>query len=244
MNARRPRLNAGLSQEVDAAGRHIANACLEFGLKQVVRDPTQGKRMPELAAGILEPLFGDVCATSMEEIMAEHAPRLDAQQWQSLLRTWDAGKLHLWTGLQVKLDFRKRLPWRLAALAHHDLTVARRIATECMAVFDAQTPEVQALHHPRTLAILGHSSRPAMLQFVAGAQWDSEHLASLARVVLPMKFVPVVERYIEGGHSLVKRGVGPRHAPPLISLARRLPRFEQDLELTPELLPQVLSFCL
>ena len=48
MRARRPRSSAGLSEEVDAAGRHVAHACLEFGLQQAARAPTRGQRVLDM----------------------------------------------------------------------------------------------------------------------------------------------------------------------------------------------------
>ena len=202
----------------------------------------KGKRLPELASGAMDSRFEQMYQAQITDFMIEHAPFLDAESLQTLLRTWDVGKSLLWTGLQVKLDFCRRLPWRLAGVAHHDLAVARRIGKECMALFDAQGPEVQALHHSRTLQILGPSMRPALLAFIEGADWDSGgEVNALARAVLPFKFVPIVERYIEGAHSLVHRGVASSHSPPLISLARRLPRLEANLAQRPEILQELLK---
>jgi hypothetical protein len=46
------------------------------------------------------------------------------------------GLSYLQLGLDVKFDFWARLPWKLPALAHHDLEVARAAATECCEIFD------------------------------------------------------------------------------------------------------------
>ena len=64
-------------------------------------------------------------------------------------------------------------------------------------------------------------------------------LPELFSELLPWKFTPIVERYIEAGHSQVKSRACVQHVGPGVSLARRLRRLEQQLKLRPELLLDV-----
>ena len=157
------------------------------------------------------------------------------------MHIFEGAKALLWTGLQVKLDFTRRLPWSLAGIAAHDLAKARAIGKGLMDDFDSQQQEVQLLHHRLAQNVLGRTSelRADLEAFVAGAPWSN--LPRLARAILPFKFIPIVERYIEAGHSLVKRSVPYRHSPPLVSLARRLPRLEDTLSKQPEVMRDLLA---
>ena len=181
----------------------------------------KGKRLPELAAGALEPFFNMVCEVGIMGLMTEHQPWLKPESWTRIVHIFEHGKALLWTGLQIKMDFAQRLPWSLAALAHSDAEVGRQHARNIVRFFDEQSPEVQALHHPVALRVLqeGSTARSELVLFIGGE--NMAQLPVLARAILPLKFVPIVERYIEGAHSIVKRHVHWRHTPPLLSLARR-----------------------
>ena len=110
-----------------------------------------------------------------------------------------------WT--EVKLDFLQRLPWALAGLAHADTAKAQACAARLLQEFDACSPAEQLLRHCQTLLFLHADSlvRMQLLRWLAGT--------SLSQLPLPeyhislYRFILVSERYIEGSHSLVKRGV-------------------------------------
>ena len=117
--------------------------------------PMKGKRLPEVASGALLPFFEELCRYQLGELMIDHQRRLSADVWQNLVATWETGKIYLWAGLQVKLDFFQRLPWLIGGIAHHDRNVARRVAKQCVDLYDGQEVHVQELHHHCTRDIFG-----------------------------------------------------------------------------------------
>eukprot|EP00971_Amphidinium_carterae_P025733 507818-Amphidinium_carterae.1 len=66
-------------------------------------------------------------------------------------------------------------------------------------------------------------------------------MPALASALLPWKFVLTSERYVEASHSLVKRMVPSNHSPVLVSLTRRLPRFEMHIAIKPQHLQEVIT---
>ena len=204
--------------------------------------PMKGKRLPELAVGALEPFCEKISSFAITDLMVNHQPWLQAEDWAKIVNIFELGKSTLWTGLQVKLDFAKRLPWRLAALTHHDQDIARFHTKEIVSFFDSQDSATQDLHHALVIDLLG-ADRPARRELIAFADGRSSlaELPLLSRMVLPLKFVPIVERYIEAQHALVKRSVPHRHAPVMVSLAVRLPRLEDSLQKEPSMVQDLLD---
>ena len=203
--------------------------------------PMRGKRLPELSVGALQPYFDEICGTAISHLLLDHHPYLQDHLWTKVVNMFELGKAALWAGLKVKLDFAERLPWKFASLTHHDAAQAVSHAKDILQDFDTQDRPTQLLHHPIVLEILGDGC-PTRAEFIAFARGEitlsgTHHLASK---ILPFKFVPIVERYIEGVHSLVKRSVPHRHTPVLVSLAVRLPRLEDTLFKKPEILPDLL----
>lgn len=99
--------------------------------------PMKGKRAPELAAGALDATFDALWGGARDSLL-EKCAELGAtdEQQAVLLNDFEAGRSFLQLGLQVKLDFWTRLPWKLAALGHFDVGVARRVAADCVQAFD------------------------------------------------------------------------------------------------------------
>ena len=56
------------------------------------------------------------------------------------------------------------------------------------------------------------------------------------------RFVSIVERHIEAGHSIVSRKVTPNGGGVVVSLARRLPQLGYEVAVRPETLPELASF--
>ena len=166
----------------------------------------KGKRLPELAVGALDRVFTEITdgILSHMQVKSRIVSRMlmSPEQWGILMRAFHAGKSLLWSALQVKMDFAKKCPWRLAALVHHDTAIARAAGKDIVREFDQQESHVQDIHHPLTLQVL-RELRLELNAFLDGAPLQEQR--RLQAVLLPLQFIPIAERHIEAGHSLVKR---------------------------------------
>eukprot|EP00969_Alexandrium_andersonii_P109933 4850054-Alexandrium_andersonii.AAC.1 len=139
--------------------------------------------------------------------------------------------------LSIKLDWTKKPPWVFAHLAVHDNDgLARRVLQRVLSDYDAQPPALQQHHHRLTHRILrpDYSLRSELQQYLDGVGLPA--LPGLQFVASLFRFVPVVERYYEASHSLIKRMAACGSKGPSISLVRRLYRLEQDLKTDPSLM--------
>ena len=156
------------------------------------------------------------------------------------MNDFEKAKAYVTALVHVKFDWVKRLPWVLSGLAQHDQLQARELACQLLSRFDAQTPEASCRHDSKTLFFLCPSSpmRPALERFAAGAALDSEPLLEFH--VASLRFVSIVERWIEGSHSLVSRKSGHNASGAVVSLTRRLAQFEAELAADPRIFSELL----
>ena len=89
--------------------------------------PMKGKRAPQLAAGSLQQKLDEMWS-AMHSCLQERIGGNIIAAAPELARDFEAGWAYLQMGLQVKLDFWLRLPWKLAGMGHHDLQLARSVA--------------------------------------------------------------------------------------------------------------------
>lgn len=168
----------------------------------------KGRRAPELACGFLEDQLSKLRATKECGIL-KLALDLQAKDAELLQTDWRAARDYIIMGLTSKLAFWSNLPHKLAGMAHTDEGVARETARAAIYMWDQnqQTTSAQgaALEvHPlseKLLADVPGSLRGDVLRFVHGEPW--ENLPLLAREVLPLRLLRVVERRIEGRHKVV-----------------------------------------
>ena len=128
-------------------------------------------------------------------------------------------------------------------MAHHDPLKARACAASCLRDFDAEGPEGDLKkHHQLASEFLqpGSLLRDEVVRLAEGTPF-LDLSKNFIRRVAALKFVPIVERPIEGKHSLVKRGLraGKKTArsPVLVSLsAGRLLEFQTLIADSPMLL--------
>ena len=130
----------------------------------------RGRRLPELVAGGLDAVLSNFSLLAMTELMQKHRPFLSDAQWSSLIADFESGKSHSQLEFSVKLYWVKRLPWKLALVAHRDQAKSRRELLLMIQDFDSQSPELQQHHHSLTCHVLLKSTdlRRDLDMFVAG----------------------------------------------------------------------------
>ena len=182
----------------------------------------RGKRLPELVADGLELVLANFSDLALTELMQQHRPHLSDADWATLVADFEHGRSHAELEFSLKLDWTRRLPWKLALLGHRDVAKARRDLRLVMRDFDSQSPELQLHHHSLTRHLLLKSGdmRRDMDMFVAGH--SLQQLPCLEFVAACFRLVQVTERSFEAAHSILKRKVPPNAAGPVVSLSLRL----------------------
>eukprot|EP00971_Amphidinium_carterae_P126526 2506793-Amphidinium_carterae.1 len=163
---------------------------------------------------------------------ASYENALSASDWAVVQTDFTSAKAFMHSVLHVKLNFLTCFPWRLAALVHHDASVRRLHAVQAMSEYDALAEEEKQRLPKASRAVFETDLRENLSRFAETGEFEG--LEALANVLLPWKFVLTSERYVEASHSLVKRMVPHSHSPVLVSLTRRLPRFEMHIALAPQ----------
>ena len=194
--------------------------------------PMKGKRAPELAAGCLNEVFSKLVnlgKTSLLKVI--QVRKLGAEDEVLVMQDFEAGRSYIQLGLQVKMNFWSKLPWRLAALSHTDAAVARAAAADMLettAGLAGFEGDASLVHHPTTLHFLGNGSllRP-MIQEFANGEAMHDFLRSEA---CKLAFMPVVERSIEAKHSLISRRVQKNwRSGRIVSLTLRVPDIKAEI---------------
>ena len=206
--------------------------------------PMRGKRAPELACGALHALFKELAEETKKSWMTWRCDGLTAEETQLLLSDFSIGQERISTFLQLKLMFWRQLPWALAGILHHDSAIARDAAAQCLHQYDMNPESIGAKHRLSRLYCAALAQQPDSLRdqlqsFVEGC--DLLTLQPLLKHLLPLKFIPCVERWVERQHSLVNTalaGKRRKHAT-VVSLANRLLEFEKRCEIHPHWLQEV-----
>lgn len=205
--------------------------------------PMKGKNLVGLVTGKLVEHFDQISQESTLNLAMELRARLSQEQWGIIDKDLQYGKAAIRVGLEVKFDWVKRLPWCLAALASTNTTEARACGKRAVAMYDSQSDAVRRLHHVVTKRFLdkGGEFRWSLDKFIAGAPITD--FPNFQQAVLTFVFMPIAERYIEGGHSVIKRRTMGRQwkgrSAVQVSLARRLPAIIAQVAEEPSLLTQV-----
>ena len=124
--------------------RHDCRVTANF-YKLVDVCPMRGRRLPELVVD------GVSSSIAVIELLQTHQHLLSPEQWQIVVADFESGKLHAQFEFSAKLDWTKRLPWKLAVLAHSNTAVAIRELQEAMCQFDEQTRDAPDLHEAHTI---------------------------------------------------------------------------------------------
>ena len=205
--------------------------------------PMRGKRAAELAAGVLEKTLRNMEQLAFQSFLESDAEDAALSQADRaiMLKDLEYAKAYLHFGLTTKLSFWRKLPWRLCALAHHWQTESRAAARACMQEFDEflQQPGLTLRHHhPVSVQFLAADSslRAALQVHADGGDMSPDLLVAVAQ----LKFIPCVERVVEGLHRDVK--IAAKHiqlGPTKVSLSVRLREIkalcDDDQECLPDL---------
>ena len=157
----------------------------------------------------------------------------DAGQRDLVKKDWEAGKAGLIHELSSKLDFWNHLPYSLCALGARCEDAARGVVAKCSAEWNACSVERRKQHHAVTKRFLdqGGELRPLLDQFLAGTPLKSLRL--LWRCVLHhLKYVLLVERSIEGQHSLMHASFlyAPNASASLLSFQLRMAELDGPMD--------------
>ncbi|CAE7788549.1 unnamed protein product [Symbiodinium sp. CCMP2592] len=199
----------------------------------------RGKRLPELVADGLQLVLANFSDLALTGLMQEHRPHISDADWATLVADFEHGRSHAELEFSLKLDWTRRLPWKLALLGHRDVAKARRELRLVIQEFDSQIPELQLHHHSLTRHLLLKSGnmRRDIDMFLAGR--SLQQLPRLEFVAACFRLVQITERSFEAAHSIVKRKVPPNAAGPVVSLSLRLHDLARAIKLEPSVLGDV-----
>lgn len=206
--------------------------------------PLAGQRAVHLASGEIWRRIDAWSETFLQEILEGNSCQ-DPAEIQSALEDFSSGKAQMVEYLQQKLQCWESLPWCLAAL-NTGGPAARKIASDCLAKYDAQLAAgaSDVLHHRLTSKFFKPDSagRQELLDFANGA--DLATLPMLSSFVWKLRFVPTVERVQERDHSTTKQLISHRGrvTAPYISCRLRFEEIRATLDLPAELAKFVAAF--
>ena len=200
--------------------------------------PMAGKRAPELAAGHLETVFNEMCQQALAGIFLDMPLPLSAADQTHIISELQRAQNHVKLALFAKLQHWQRMPWLACGLAHHEESVARRVACDILASFDqCSEPE---LHHRLTQQFLTEPLHADLVRFANGAAFSTLS-AGFQSSVVRLHFVPVVESIIESKHAVSTRlHKRDTHAGPvMVSLHNCMVILERRLEFEKRFLNQL-----
>ena len=201
----------------------------------------KGKRSCEMAAGAADSTIQALSNLAFQSYVQGDDDALSQEHLTIIMRDFEFAKTYLEFGIKTKLSFWQTLPWRLCGLGHHWSSVARHCAKQCLQEYDSSLADdvLQPEHHhpvTRKFLLSDEPLRPLVEAFANGAPMSDE----LARAVAELKFIPCVERVVEGLHRDIK--IASKHVqlgPTKVSLTLRLPEIKARLSESPEFLPRI-----
>ena len=128
--------------------------------------PMAGKRAPELAAGQIEHVYQGVCEQALSRLLLDARLPLPQESQQEVISELQRAQAHVKLLLRTKLQHWQRMPWLACGLAHHDESVARRIAGEILFAFE-ECSETE-LHHRLTQQFLHGPLHGDLVRFAGG----------------------------------------------------------------------------
>ena len=167
--------------------------------------PLRGRRAPELAVGDVHLAIRSL-ATSAHARLLTLGGHLRPQELAEIMEDLAKGRGYIISSLEIKLSCWLQLPLVLASVGHHNLDKARKGIKRAAEIYDSLADPEQ--HHALSNLCLKRGS-PMRLQldlFVAGKPLASLPLAM--ELAGRMRFMPVVERLVEGLHARIKRFTG------------------------------------
>ena len=194
--------------------------------------PMKGKRSSEMAAGAVDTVVDSLCNLSFQTYVQSDDAALPEEDRAIILRDFEFARSFLDFGIKAKLAFWKTVPWKLCGLGHHWVSAARQCAKESLQEFDDSLAGGQVKlehHHPLARKFLSPSGplRVSVEGFAGGAVMSQQ----LHQAVSELKFIPCVERVVEGTHRDVR--IAAKHVqlgPTKVSLTLRLPEIKTRVQ--------------
>lgn len=190
--------------------------------------PMKGRRLPELVDGELQRALDRVMNLCSQRMLLRVRVVMSGDEWDKINADFEAARSHAAAALHIKFDFTRRLPWSLAGLALACPTTARAHGRRLVAEFEEAPEGVRQHHHMKTMFFLkvGGPLRALLDQFIDGVPLTL--LPLLEFHIGSLRFINIVERWIEASHSLVKQCSG--RSGVYVSLVRRLPEMNDTLQ--------------
>ena len=229
--------NSGKPGNVERA-QFLTAARESLGLLGTLHDgvgfdcPLKGKRAPEMANGKLLRLLKDEAEAARVATLLS-CSSLEPQDQEKVLSDFKLGVDYIAMYVEIKLgQWWQSLPWMLASLALPQFAGAgqsKDLVASALAEFN-KLPCDHVNHHPLTWKIFrpGSETRSQIDQLVEDETAVLSTLSAFYEEVCKLSFIPVVERIVEGAHSLVHRHSGYRKVTgAYISCAMRLPEIDE-----------------
>jgi len=171
--------------------------------------PMSGLRAAELAAGKHLEHMQALMRQGRQRILSlvhSHSSGTTTAQLEVVLLDYELCCSKVEAAIRTKLNFWDHLPWKLCGMGHWDESLARSIASQCVAMYDAVPATGSAvLHHRISWIFLDHGSH--LRRFVCDFAMGEPMQADLRFEVMALRLIPVVERTIERAHLPIGRAV-------------------------------------
>ena len=207
--------------------------------------PLKGCLAPYLAAGAHKEIVEEFKAMAMSQVVLL-TEGLDPEDRSKILLDFEKAVEYICYIIEAKLVEFDNNPLKFCGLAHHDPAVARRCAQEGLA--KAQTALSEGLGETmRPLTqLLGTPGSPLWTEIVAFIKGTIlVELQFLPAIVARLRFIPLLERFIEGLHRYLKKGAlhAPHFSGAYMDLMVRLPCIRQRLREDPSFLFDLAAQC-
>ena len=172
--------------------------------------PLAGKRAPELASGRLKKVLEECIASRRPQVLMKAAD-LSHELQDVVMRDFQTAVDFIMLCVDVKLGFWQDYPWNLCALVEPGLDDSQRqVKAESLLKDFSELPQDSRAHHRVTSHFLkvGSPLRADLDKLAASHRLCD--LPVLQRELSALAFIPVVERVVEGEHSLLHRHAGYR----------------------------------
>ncbi len=197
--------------------------------------PLKGKRAPEIASGKLLHLVAEHSERGRAEVLM-NCSQLSAEQREKIVNDFSLGVDYIQLTLELKTGhWWQALPWMLAALGLPQFQgpgASQEILRKAMDEF-GKVPCEPVHHDALTWKIFQPRSqiRAQIQHLLDDGNSSLRDMHELYSIICRLAFIPIVERIVEGAHSLVHRHTGYRKVSgAYISVAMRLSEMDEILK--------------
>ena len=207
--------------------------------------PLRTLQAPSMAAGVHFDILRRLLAMCNTLLLLDHVVcSLDPPDRNTLMADFRRARNHVQFVIRVKLSFWQQLPWLLIGVGHHLVEVAIWCARRALALFDQAGEDAD--HHWVSLMFcaVGTLAREQMTLFITRQRglFDLPHLSTL---VARLRWIAVVERWIESRHALMKRYIcaAPHSSPAHLAFMGIQPPLRLLLEARPQSIYGLAKHC-